>query len=91
MLVSAGHELYYYAESEDRMEIDFLLTKNKITSRKNIIPIEVKSGKKYLTNSLNKYREKFAQQVEKSYILHDGDITEKDDIVYIPLYMAGML
>ena len=91
MLVAAGHDLYYYAESEDRMEVDFLLTKNKLTSRKNIIPIEVKSGKKYLINSLNKYRQKFAEQVGESYVLYDGDICEKDGVTYLPVYMAGLL
>ena len=93
MLVAAGHGLYYYAESEDRMEIDFLLTKSHLTSRKNIIPIEVKSGKKYLTNSLTKYRTKFSQQIEKSYILYDGDlkVDTANNITYLPLYMAGLL
>lgn len=91
MLVAAHHDLYYYAESENRIEIDFLLTKTHLTSRKNIIPIEVKSGKKYLTNSLDKYRNEFSQQIEKSYVLHDGDIEVKDRIIYLPLYMAGLL
>lgn len=91
MLVAAGHELYYYAESEDRMEIDFLLTKNKLTSRKNIIPIEVKSGKRYLTSSLDKFRKKFSQQVGEAYVLHDGDFETKDGVTYLPVYMAGLL
>ena len=91
MLVAAGHELYYYSETEDRMEIDFLLTKNKLTSRKNIIPVEVKSGKHYLVNSLEKYRKKYKQQIGEAYVLHDGDIKEEDDITYLPIYMAGLL
>ena len=91
MLTAAGHDLYYYAESEDRMEVDFLLTKSHLTSRKNIIPIEVKSGKNYLASSLTKYRTKFPQQIEKSYILHDGDISEKDNVISLPVYLAGFL
>lgn len=91
MLVAAGHDLYYYSETEDRMEVDFLLTKNKLTSRKNIIPIEVKSGKKYLVNSLDKYRKKYSQQIGEAYVLHDGDLTEKDGVTYLPIYMAGLL
>ncbi len=92
MLKASGHDLYYYAESEDRMEIDFLLTKNRLTSRKNIIPIEVNSGKQYLTNSLTKYRNKFSQQIEKPYILHDGDIEEREgNVTCLPLYLAGLL
>ena len=91
LLTAANNKLYYYAETEDRMEVDFLLTKNNLTSRKNIIPIEVKSGKHYLPNSLNKYCNKFSQQVGKSYILHDGDIEEKDGVMFLPVYMAGLL
>ena len=91
MLAAAGHDLYFYSETEDRMEIDFLLTKNKLTSRKNIIPIEVKSGKRYLTNSLDKYRKKYSQQINKAYVLHDGDLKEEDEVTYLPVYMAGLL
>ena len=91
MLKAAGHDLYYYSESEDRMEVDFLLTKNKLASRKNIVPIEVKSGKRYTITSLEKYKNKFVQQVGQCYVLHDGDIEEKDGIIYLPLYMAEML
>ena len=91
MLVAAGHELYYYAKSEDRIEVDFLLTKGKLTSHKNIVPIEVKSGKGYSTASLDKYRNKFRQQVGMSYILHDGDLRVEDEITWLPLYMAGLL
>lgn len=91
MLVAAQHDLYYYAETEDRMEVDFLITKKSLTSRKNIIPIEVKSGKNFSITSLIKYRTKFAQQVEECYVLYDGDISEKDGITYLPVYMAGLL
>lgn len=90
-LVAAGHDLYYYSESEDRMEVDFLLTKNKLTSRKNIVAIEVKSGKNFSTTSLDKYRRKFSGKVGESYVLYDGDLMEKDDTTYLPLYMAGLL
>lgn len=91
LLAAARNDLYYYAESESRMEIDFLLTKTQITSRKNIIPIEVKSGKKYRTNSLNKFRNKFKQQIGDAYVLHDGDIKEEDGVKCLPVYMAGLL
>lgn len=91
MLVAAGHDLYYYAESEDRMEVDFLLTKNKITTRKNIWALEVKSGKGYSITSLEKYQNKFSQQVGECYVLHDGDMEVKDNITFLPVYMAGML
>ena len=93
MFTNAGHRLYYYAESEDRMEIDFLTVKDQVTSRHNISPIEVKSGKNYLASSLDKFRDKFSQQIGVSYILHDGDVKIEDDgkLVYLPVYMAGLL
>ena len=52
MLRASGHRLYFYSNNsrtlvEDRMEIDFLIAKPIITSRHNISPIEVKSGKRY--------------------------------------------
>lgn len=61
MLVSNGHKLYFYSNSSrensnDRMEIDFLISKSKITNKHNISPIEVKSGKNYTLVSLNKFR-----------------------------------
>ena len=47
MLTAAGHKLYFYSnpsrdEVSERMEIDFLIAKSKISSRHNISPIEVK-------------------------------------------------
>ena len=33
------------------MEIDFLIAKNKMTSRNNVSPIEVKLGKNYTFSS----------------------------------------
>lgn len=92
MLAAAGHPLFYYYNTEDgKTEIDFLLVKDSITSRHNILPVEVKSGDAKRTASLDKYRKKFSQQVGMSYILHDGDIIAEDNVTYLPLYMAGLL
>lgn len=92
MLVAAGHPLFYYYSTEDgKTEIDFLLVKDEITSRHNILPIEVKSGDAKRTVSLDKYRNKFSNQVGMAYVLHDGDIKSDDRVTYLPLYMAGLL
>ena len=93
MLKAAGNDLYYYSETEDRMEIDFVTTKDIITSRKNIVPIEVKSGKNYLARSLEKFQKKYNQQVGKAIILHDGDLAIDDEnkTIYLPVYMAGLI
>jgi hypothetical protein len=96
MLAAAGHKLYFYSNSsrdnaEDRMEIDFLIAKNKISSRHNISPIEVKSGKNYTLSSMRKFISKYEEQTYTPYVLHTGDLKEEEGIVYLPLYMTGLL
>lgn len=96
MLRASGHKLYFYSKnsnvsSEDRMEIDFLIAKAKTTSRHNISPIEVKSGKVYTLTSLKKYRAKYAGLLSTAYVLHDKDVKEEDGILYLPLYMTPLL
>jgi hypothetical protein len=96
MLRASGHPLFFYAnssreDSSERMEIDFLITDKNISSRHNICPIEVKSGKKYTITSLNKCRKKFSNQISTSYVLHTQDFEIKDNIVYLPIYMAHLL
>lgn len=96
MLAAGGHKLYFYANSsrEDalsRMKIDFLIAKSKISSRHNISPIEVKSGKNYTLSSLRKFREKYREQLHTPYVLHAGDLKEEDGFVYLPLYMTPLL
>lgn len=96
MLRASGHRLYFYSRNsgesaEDRMEIDFLIAKPVITNRHNISPIEVKSGKRYRLSSLKKLMGKYGQQLATPYVLHDKDVKEEDGIVFLPLYMAGLL
>ena len=59
MLRAAGHKLYFYScsdreDASNRMEIDFLVSKSRTMPRHNVSPIEVKSGRKYSTTSLDK-------------------------------------
>jgi predicted AAA+ superfamily ATPase len=96
MLAANGKKLYFYSnpsreDKNSRMEIDFLLAKSKITSRHNISPIEVKSGKNYTTSSLNKFLTKFKEQSAQPYVIHSKDWEVKDGIIYMPFYMAGLL
>ena len=96
MLSASGHKLYFYSnpsrnDKASRMEIDFLLTKRKVTSRHNVSPIEVKSGKRYTYSSLNKFSAKYHEQLNTPYILHTADYAEKNGIVYLPVYMAWLL
>lgn len=96
MLTSNNHRLFFYSNpsrdnSDDRMEIDFLIAKSNITTRHNISPIEVKSGKNYTIVSLNKFRNKYKEQLYIPYVIHTGDYKEENGIVYLPLYMVPLL
>ena len=68
MLTASGHKLYFYSNSsrenkEERMEIDFLISKKNPTNRHNISPIEVKSGKRYTYSSLGKFMNRPRQTI----------------------------
>ncbi|MDE6649417.1 MAG: ATP-binding protein [Muribaculaceae bacterium] len=95
MLTAAGHKLYFFSrydeDAEDRMEIDFLIAKSKLTNRHNISPIEVKSGEKYTFTSLRKLKAKYGQYLSTSYLIHDKDLRTEDDITFLPIYMTPLL
>lgn len=96
MLAVNGKKLYFYSnpsreDKDSRMEIDFLLSKSKVTSRHNISPVEVKSGKNYTLSSLNKFRKKYAEQLHVAYVIHMNDLKTDDGVVYLPVYMTGLL
>lgn len=95
MLCAKGHRLFFYSSSsevaEDRMEIDFLIQKGKVTSRHNISAIEVKSGNKYTLTSLRKCLKKFNESMSTPYVIHSKDVKTEDGVVYIPLYMTPLL
>ena len=93
MLTANGKALYFYSNSSrtdknSRMEIDFLLAKSKTTSRHNISALEVKSGKNYTLSSLNKFRNKYTEQLNEAFVLHTDDLRVKDGITYLPVYMT---
>ncbi len=96
MLRASGHKLYFYSNpsrenKDDRMEIDFLIAKSKISNRHNISPIEVKSGKNYTLTSLRKFIAKYGEQTSVPYVLHGKDVKKEDGILYLPLYMTLLL
>ena len=96
MLRASGHKLFFFSRSDrenasNRMEIDFLIRKQQVTTRHNIVPIEVKSTTRYTHTSLDKFREKYSEYTSTPYVLHTGDVMLKDDVTYLPLYMAMLL
>ena len=97
MLRTAGHRLFFYSQSgadigEERMEIDFLLARSRTERKHNVSPVEVKSSRHYTMTSLKRYRAKFAQFLDKSYVLHTKDVRIDDEgVVRLPVYMAPLL
>ena len=96
MLVANNHKLYFFSRNEredsnETMEIDFLISKDKITSKHNIVPIEVKSGERYTYSSLSKLKNKYNDYLDKVVIIHTKDLKEEDGILYLPIYMTSLL
>ncbi len=92
MLTASGHKLYFYTHySEEKhrndIEIDFIISNNSKLKYK-IYPIEVKSGKRYSTASLLKFREKYKQRIGMSYVIHPRNLVMKDGVLCIPPYMT---
>lgn len=96
MLAANGHKLYFYSNSSrgnasERMEIDFLTAKSKLTSRHNITPIEVKSSQRYTLSSLRKCMDKFGPYLTTPIVLHGADLKEENGILFLPLYMTPLM
>ena len=96
MLRTAGHSLFFYSnydkeDASNRMEIDFLIQKETVTTRHNISPVEVKSGTNYTLSSLTKCINKFGQYLSTPYVLHSKDLEIENGITYLPLYMTSLL
>lgn len=94
-LVANGHKLFFYTHySEEKhrndIEIDFLISNGSVTKPK-IYPIEVKSGKRYKTESIKKFVAQYRQRIGKAYIIHPKNLSVKDDIICIPSYMTMCL
>jgi len=96
MLATNQHKLYFYSNSSrddasERMEIDFLTAKSKLTARHNIMPIEVKSSQRYTLSSLRKCMEKFGEYLTTPVVLHGADLKEENGMLFLPLYMAPLI
>ena len=96
MLAASQRKLYFYSNSSrddasERMEIDFLTAKSKLTSRHNITPIEVKSSQRYTLSSLRKCVEKFGEYLTTPVVLHGADLKEENGVLFLPLYMAPLI
>lgn len=92
MLTSNGHKLYFYTrysevKHRNDIEIDFIVSNNsKLKYR--IYPIEVKSGKRYSTISLDRFEEAFKKRIGERYVIHPKNLIMKDGLLCIPPYMT---
>lgn len=96
ILKANGHQLFFYSCSsrtnkDDRMELDFILPKSKITNKHNMNIVEVKSGENYTLTSLNKARRKYEVQMHNAIVLHPENLKLENGILYLPVYMTGCL
>lgn len=96
MLVASKNKLYFFSrnnreDASETMEIDFLLSKSAITSKHNIIPIEVKSSKNYTYSSLNKLISKYKDYLAQPIIIHTSDLKIENNILYLPIYITMLL
>ncbi len=75
------------------MEIDFLIRAPypNAAMKTRVSPIEVKSGKRYKTVSLDKFKKKFTKRVGTEFVLHPRPLEVHGDRVYLPLYMSGLI
>ena len=92
----AGQELNFHFNDDRKnvantMEVDYVLTKSKVSSAHNVYPIEVKSNKEYSTTSLDRFWTKFKRYVATPIVLHPKDLAVKNGIRYLPLYMAPLV
>ncbi|KFI50699.1 ATP-binding protein [Bifidobacterium biavatii] len=96
-LAASGHDLYFYSKAsnvrEERMEIDFLIVRPypDAAMKPRISPIEVKSGKRYSTISLDKFAVKFAGRIGTEYVLYPRPATREGNRRSLPLYMSFCL
>ena len=96
-LVASGHGLHFYSQTANdeggRMEIDFLVVRPypNAAMKPRVSPVEVKSGKRYPTASLDKFRKKFGKRVGEEFLLYPKPMAVQGDRMRLPLYMAHLL
>ena len=94
--LASGVPLYFFSRNErgnraESMEIDFLLARSKLAAKNNVIPIEVKCGSRLSHKSLDKFRNRYAEWLSPPYLLSMHDVKVEGGIVFLPLYMSGLL
>lgn len=94
LLASSGHKLFYYTFKVDnadtgkshKYEIDFI-----IAQRDKICPIEVKSSGYQTHRSIDMFQSKFSSRSGQRILLYTKDLRKEQDLLCLPVYMAGLL
>lgn len=90
MLVADGNELFYNTyptpDGKHNYEIDFLLSKGN-----KICPIEVKSSGYKTHASMDDFCKKHASRIKDKYIIYTKDVMKEQNLLYLPVYMAGLI
>ena len=94
-LVAKGYPLFFYThynaeKHRNDIEVDFIIS-NGSKIKPKIFPIEVKSGKRYTTDSLERFMVKFSNRIGNGYIIHTKNLSVKNNIICIPSYMTFCL
>lgn len=81
-LQAHGYRLFYY-NNKKRGELDFLFEEES-----RVIPLEIKSGKGYKRHSaLANIFDVKDYGLKEAYVVHNGNLEVKNNIIYIPEYM----
>lgn len=90
MLWAAGNELFYHTfpteKGNHNYEVDFLITEGH-----KISPIEVKSSGYKTHASLDAFCKKYSSRIARKFLIYTKDLHKIGDVLYVPVYMAGLL
>lgn len=85
-LVCHGISPYFY-NSKRFGELDFVIAEGK-----NVVPIEVKSGKDYERhNAFRNVMESKEFAIQRGYVLCQGNVRVDNKVIYLPIYMTMFL
>ncbi|MDO5774244.1 MAG: AAA family ATPase [Spirochaetales bacterium] len=90
IIAAAGRELYYHtwekSGSTHYYEVDFL-----ISDGSKIDALEIKSSGSGKHESINEFRKKFSQNINKAYLISQKDVGNEENLLLKPFYLVPFL
>ena len=81
-----GFDSFYY-NTRSIGELDFIIEEGF-----HVVPIEVKSGKDYITHSaISKVTKNEEYEVDKAYVFANCDVSVEGKFIYMPIYMCAFI